>query len=235
VSRGLVVVGLLPVVWVGVYFAIGSLLSEAGPALLDADAEVGCGRLLVELDDGPVFHAASTRVALALDEEWRERFGEDATQEARLLLVEASGLFRSVDIHLLPIRVEDWESSDRYTTAAGLLREVKESIELGDADIVVALTAQDLHGQDGRATVGGRYAVIEQHVGHPERDAFVLAHEVAHLFGATHGCDLEGREGLLASKGFEEPGLICPCTRSLLEANAARFHEEVAAVEVSSP
>jgi len=230
----LVVLVLLPVVWFGTYVASAQLLPANAPTS-EASGAAECGRLLVQPDDGIVFHAASTRVVLALDEEWRERFGEDSTQVARALLVEAGGLFRRVDIHLLPIRVADWESPGQYTTAEQLLQVVRESVDRGDADIVVALTAQSLYGADGRAEVGGRYALIEQHPGHPERDAFVLAHEIAHLFGATHGCDLPGHDGVLATAGFAEPGLICPCTRQLLESNAARFHQQAEAIEIASP
>lgn len=231
--RVLVAVVLLPAAWAGVYAAAGQLQAPSAPPPTEDASE--CGRLLVEPADGPVFHAASTRVVLALDEEWRERFGEDATRMARSLLADAGALFRSVDIHLLPVRVEAWESPDGQTTALELLAVVRESIDLANADIVIALTAQSLTGADGRAEVGGRYAVIEHHPGRLERDTFVLAHEVAHLFGATHGCDLAGHEGLLASKGFDEPGLICACTRELLEANAARFHEQAKPLEDSSP
>lgn len=172
---------------------------------------------------------------LALDEEWQARFGGEAAAVARSLLADAGALFRSVNIHLLPVRVDVWESPDSQTTALELLEAVRESIDRADADIVIALTAQSLAGADGRAEVGGRHALIEHHVEHPERDMFVLAHEIAHLFGATHGCDLAGHEGLLASKGFDEPGLICACTRELLEANAARFHEQARPLENSSP
>ena len=63
----------------------------------------------------------------------------------------------------------------------------------------------------------------------------MLAHEIAHLFGATHGCDLSEHEGVLANKGFDESEFICPCTRKVLEANAARFHQQGEPNEDSSP
>jgi metallopeptidase family M12-like protein len=234
VKRALVALALLPALWASLYFGTGRLLSGSTPIASGTEAEVNCGRLLVQPDDGVIFHAASTRVVLALDEEWQARFGEDSVQVARSLLTDAGALFRSVDIHLLPVRFEAWESPDRETSVVELLGVVRESIDYADADIVIALTAQDLRGADGRAEVGGRYALIEHHPEHPERDAFVVAHEVAHLFGATHGCDLVGHEGVLAGSGFDEPGLICPCTRSLLEANAARFHELAEPLEDAS-
>jgi hypothetical protein len=233
--RTLLAIVLLPVLWMSVYLATGRLLTGNATVAPEAEAEAECGRLLVQPDDGVVFHSASTRVVLALDEEWQARFGEDAAPLARSLLADSGALFRSVDIHLLPVRVEAWESPDSQTTALELLEVVRESVDRADADIVIALTAQDLRGADGRAEVGGRYAIIEHHGGHPERDEFVLAHEIAHLFGATHGCDLSEHEGVLASRGFDESELICPCTRKLLESNAARFHERAEPVDDSSP
>jgi hypothetical protein len=29
----------------------------------------------------------------------------------------------------------------------------------------------------------------------------------------------------MAEQGFEEPDLVCPCTRQILETNADRFHQ----------
>jgi len=234
VSRLFVALMLLPVAWIGIYLAADRVLSPPSGGAVADNVALECGELLVEPDRGPVFEAASTRVMLALDEEWHEHFGDDAAQVARSLLVETGGLFRSVDIHLLPIGVTNWESPDAIDDAEELLVVVRETVDLEDADIVIALTAQNLSGADGEAEVGGRYAIIEQHPGHPERDAFVLAHEIAHLFGATHGCELPGHEGVLASQGFDEPELICPCTRQLLEQNAARFHEVVETIEGGS-
>lgn len=215
-----------PVVWIVVYLGAGTLTSSSDVDLPVA-FESECGRLLVETDGAPVFHASSTHVALVLDEEWRALFGEDASSVARALLWEASALFRQVDIHLPPVRVSDWSSPEGATTARELLSVVENTVELADADLVIALTGQRLDGADGRARRDGRYAVIEHHPGYPERDGFVLAHEVAHLFGANHVCDVPGREGLLAKSGYEDPDLICHCTKRVLETNAAAFHEQL--------
>ncbi len=232
-GRVLGAVVLLPALWASVYFGAGSLLAGSAPPAPEAAPE--CGRLLVQPAGGVAFHAASTKVALVLDEEWQAHFGDDSAEVARSLLADAGALFRGVNIHLLPVRVGVWQSPDGQTTAAELLRTVKDSTDRGDADIVIALTGQELNGGDGRADVGGRYALIEYHEGRPERDAFVLVHEIAHLFGATHGCDLPGHDGVMAVRGFDEPGLICSCTRGVLEANAARFHEQAALTEDAAP
>ncbi len=217
---------LLPTAWLAAaLISTGAL--ELRPVSLDEGPQEAspCGRqLFVSTDDGRVLRGESTRVVLALDEEWRARFQDESNAVARSLLGEASSLFRGLHIHLLPVRTESWVSPDSVDSAEGLLSAARAAVSLDEADIVVALTGQPLTQADGRAEIGGRYALVRHHPGKPERDAMVLAHEVAHLFGANHGCDLPGHSGLMAKGGFEEPGLICPCTQQVLERNAARFH-----------
>ncbi len=218
---------LLPTAWLaGALMGAGAL--EMPSVFLGGEAQEvpPCGRqLLVSTDYGRVFRAESTRVVLALDEEWRARFEDEANAVARSVFEEASSLFRGLHIHLLPVRTESWVSPDGVDSAEGLLTAARSAVPLGGADIVVALTGQRSGRADGRAEIGGRYALVRHHPDNPGRDAMVLAHEIAHLFGAHHGCDLPGHSGLMAEQGFKEPGLICPCTRQILEMNAARFHE----------
>lgn len=199
---------------------------EEGPA---------CGApLSVSQVDGEAFSADSTRVVLALDDEWGARFGDQAEQVARSLLIEVGGLFKGLHIHLLPVRVETWTSPDGATSARELGHIARAAVSSDGADIVIALTGTPLTPEDGWAEVGGRYALVAHHPGAPARDAIVLAHEIAHLFGADHGCDVPGYEGLMAERGFEEARLICPCTRQILESNAARFHDDRAGTEGAS-
>ncbi len=129
-----------------------------------------------------MIRTTSTRVVLALDEEWQADFQAEATMAARTLLWEASRLYRGFNIHLLPLRIERWISADEMDSAEELLHLARNSIPRSDADIVVALTGQQLEHGDGYAEVGGRYALVSRHPGHPVRDAMVLAHEIAHLF-----------------------------------------------------
>lgn len=219
---------LLPGAWfAGAGLSAGALRVVAGTANAGVHEATLCGRQLPGgVDEQQVFRTTSTRVVLALDEEWQAEFQAEATVAARALLWEAASLYRGFDIHLLPLRIERWVSPDEMDSAEDLLHLARRNIPRGDADIVIALTGQQLDQGDGYAEIGGTYALVSRHPGHPERDAMVLAHEVAHLFGAYHGCNLAGRSGVMAEQGFEEPDLVCPCTRQALEMNASRFHQQ---------
>ena len=184
-----------------------------------------CGKSLA-VDEPEVPRFRSIRVVLAYDEEWRSYFGEEVEFVSRSQLGSAVALFRGMHIQLLPVRLEEWQSPSDARSPAQVLSSVRAAVPLGDADVVVAFTGQKFSGADGRADVGGTHAVVELHDGHPEKDAMVLAHEVAHLFGASHGCDLPGHTGLMAESGFDEPKLVCPCVRGVLERNAERFHDD---------
>jgi hypothetical protein len=210
----------------GAVLGAGGLLLATGTAETEVHEATLCGKQLPGGDaEGRMIRTTSTRVVLALDEDWQAEFQAEATVAARALLWEASSLYRGFNIHLLPLRVERWISPNEMDSAEELLHLARNSIPRGDADIVVVLTGQQLERGDGYAEIGGRYALVSRHPGHPERDAMVLAHEIAHLFGADHGCNLPGRSGVMAEQGFEEPDLVCPCTRQTLEMNAARFHQ----------
>lgn len=219
---------LLPAAWLaGALISAGAL--ELTPMSLGTERHQAspCGReLLASTGQGDVLRAESTRVVLALDEEWQTHFQDEAITRARTLLWEVSSLFRGLYIHLLPVRIENWTSPDSADSAEGLLSAARAAVSLGEAEIVVALSGQRFTPADGKAEIGGRYALIRHHPGYPERDTMVLAHEIAHLFGAYHGCDLPGHSGVMAEKGFIEGDLICPCTRQILEMNAARFHQQ---------
>lgn len=222
----LVAAVLISVAWFGgAALGAGALQLAAAAGDAAVPGPLACGRQLPGgVDEEQVFRTTSTRVVLALDEDWQADFQGEAIRAARTLLWEASKLYRGFNIHLLPLRIERWFSPDEMDSAEELLRLARGSIPRGDADIVVVLTGQQLEHGDGYAEIGGRYALVSRHPGHPERDAMVLAHEIAHLFGAHHGCNLPGRSGVMAEQGFEEPDLVCPCTRQTLEMNAARFH-----------
>lgn len=213
---------LLPAVWLLVALGAGAALEPEpvnGPP-------PECGRRL-DQPTAAVVVARSVRVAVAYDEEWEDALGTAAAVTARELLVDAAGFFRGLHIHLLPIRVERWRSPDSASTMEAIVGHAEDTIPRRGADIVVVMSAQPVgNDEDGYAQVGGRYAGALHHPGHPERDLQVVAHEISHLFGAHHGCDVPGFPGLMASAGFDDPSVICPCTRRILEANAHRFHSE---------
>lgn len=212
-------------VWLVAAMATAGILQ-----LLDADdlsnlAPLECGRQLSSVS-GERLTLRSVRVVIALDEEWRERFGDDSEAVARSLVSDVSGLYRDIGLHFLPVRIADWSSPDDLDSAEDLLVDLSETMQVDDSDVIFGFTGQHLPRVDGFAPVGGQIAVVGHHADRPERDVFVLAHEAGHLFGAHHGCDIPGLAGVMADSGFEDPLVVCPCTRAILEANVARFHEE---------
>ncbi len=200
----------------------GWLPSEVTPASLL------CGEALALPDHEAAFVVDSTRIVVAMDEEWLTEFGDGSRAAASKMIAAAASLFRGVHIHLLTVRTVEWDSPDELDSVSELLDAAEASIPLEGVDIAVVLTAQALAtSQDGYARTGDRFAIVSRHPNRPERDAMVLAHELSHLFGAHHGCDLSEHDGYMASQGFNEPELLCPCTRRVLEMNADRFHRSL--------
>jgi hypothetical protein len=222
-SRYLGTLLLLPVAWLAVtlpgFGVRADLEGRAGPAVNE------CGVRLVEASSGATPLLGSSRVVVVTDEEWRTAVPDADGTEARSVIFAAASLFRGIGIHLLPIRDVAWESPDDADTIEGIFEAAAAGVPLRDADFAIVLSAQPRSTtRDGYTEVGGSYVAVGHHPTDPGLDAFVLAHEVSHLFGAHHACDVPGRGGLMAERGFDE--LICPCTREVLELNAHRFHEE---------
>jgi hypothetical protein len=224
VNRYVVSLIALPAFWFVAVFAVDAALEGATRPDHPAD-RLECGRHLTDRPDDPLPLVESVRVVLITDEEWRDTLRGPQPSGARHVLLDAASLFRGVSIHFLAVRIVDWDSPDDADTVRGVWAVARESIPLAGADVAVVLTAQArTTSQDGYAEVGGRYVAVAHHPEHPGRDALVLAHEVSHLFGAHHACDVPGRRGLMTPRGFDGD-LICPCTRRILELNADRFHE----------
>lgn len=212
-------------VWLVAAITTAGILRLVDSDVASSLAPLECGRQLSSVS-GERLTLRSVRVVLALDEEWWEWFGDDSEAVARSLVSDVSGLYRDIGLHFLPVRVVDWPSPDELDSAEDLLVDLSETMQFDNSDVIFGLSGQHLSRIDGFARVGGQVAVVGHHPGQPERDVFVLAHEVGHLFGAHHGCDLPGLAGVMADTGFEDPLVVCPCTRAILEANVARFHEE---------
>ena len=211
--------------WIAAALIAGGAVWLFGTTSGAASPPLECGRRLSSVSEDRIV-PRSARVVLAIDEEWYEEFGERAEPVARSILSDVSGLYRDIGLHLLPVRVTEWASPKELTSAEDLLVHVTDAVPLDGADLIVGLTGQVLPRVDGFARVGGQVAVVGHHRGAPERDVLVLAHEIGHLFGAHHGCDIPGIAGVMAGTGFEDPLIVCPCTRTILEANVARFHED---------
>lgn len=221
--RFAIAVTAVPVLWIATVLAGYAV---QGTAVSPRAHQLECGRQLTQPADESVPLTESVRVVLVTDEEWRATVGQ-LGMAARHVVFDAASLFRGMSIHLLAVRSVDWVSPADATTIRDIWLAAREAVALteGDEDVVVVLSAQRRSTiQDGYANVGGRYVAVAHHPDHPERDAFVLAHEISHLFGANHGCDVAGRVGLMAAQGFDHD-LVCPCTRRILELNANRFHD----------
>ncbi len=211
-------------VWLVAAQATAGTLRLAGFDSGQDATPVECGRRLSSVS-AERLAPRSIRVVIATDEEWGNHFGDRADSIARSLVSDVSGLYRDVGLHLLPVLAIDWSSPDELVSAEELLDDLSGHRSLDSADILIGLTGQRLPEVDGFAEVGGQIAVVGHHRGAQERDVFVLAHEIGHLFGAHHGCDVPGVAGVMAKRGFEDPLAVCPCTRLILEANVTRFHE----------
>ena len=213
---------LIPLLWAAVFFTGDRVTSEE----VEPAFRLECGRRLDEGSDERTGLIPSIRVVMAVDEEWRALVPGAVANEARRLLAASGSVFHGVGIHFLPVQIVPWESPDDVDTAEGLLAPARQSVATEGADIVVALTGQPTSGEeDGYAEVGGRYAVVVHHPDRPDLDALVMAHEISHLFGAHHGCDVASVGGMMADSGFADLHVVCPCTRRVLSENAHRFHE----------
>ncbi len=211
------------------WFVVAFGAQAAGSALLNGDDNVlvlECGRRLPVTAPAPATPLVPVEVLLVIDDEWQAHFGSDAEREARLVATRAASHYRNLGIHVLPTRVVTWESPDSAATLPELLDHADAAELLEGEDVVLVFTAQHVDGsEDGDASVGGRSAIVQHHIGHGSQDEFVLAHEIGHVFGAHHGCDISGIAGLMADRGIEQPVRLCPCTRRAIETNVERFHD----------
>jgi len=211
--------------WFAVALGVERFL-QRGPAADDEVLVPEWGHSLIVTTPSRTALLGPFKAVLVLDEEWRSHFGDRAELEARLVVTRAVGHYRSLGVHVLPVRVESWESPNDATSLSDLLDEAKSDNMLRGEDVLIVLTGQDVAGtEDGFAAFGGRYAIVQHHAAHDGRDEFVLAHEIGHVFGAHHGCDVSGLDGLMAESGVEQPALLCPSTRRVIETNVQRFHD----------
>jgi len=168
----------------------------------------------------------SIRVVVAVDDAW---LGEDrpaALNGARILLRDLTAVFDEFGIQLKAVRFEAWSSSGDHLSASERLEEARSAVALADDDIVVALAGARSGRADGKASIGGRYALVFRHPDHPERDLWVAAHEIGHLFGAWHSERSETEKDVMSPDGFGSEVHWSPCHVSLLRMNADRFEHD---------
>lgn len=192
----------------------------------DASGPPDCG---ISLSSSPVKQSDrfSVRVVVAVDNAWLDDDKSAALTGARDLFRDLTLVFGEFGIQLRAVRLETWSSSSDHLSSSDRLEEAKAAVALADDDIVLALTGRRSSRADGKATIGGRYALIFRHSGHPERDLWVAAHEIGHLFGARHSERSDDDKDVMSPNGFGPEIRWSPCHVSLVRMNANRFDHSI--------
>jgi len=161
-------------------------------------------------------------VALLVDEEWESRFGLDAQEQAIDVLRRADRMFEPANIHLRLASYGRWTSSDGSHTIKDLLAQVVGFYTHDPGDIVVAFTAQYRGQEGGISHRDRRYILVKHHPYRPDRDAFVLAHELGHALGLDHH-DCPHRYCIMSGHEYDPGQHWCPDHLKLLRANGGLF------------
>lgn len=159
-------------------------------------------------------------LTVAVDEEWRRTFGPDAEDRARQVVEISAKHLRPAGINLRFGALETWTSDDDGVSLSGLLDALELFSSPGDFDMVVGLTAGRYAGKvDGVARPRRPYIVVKRHPRQPERDAYVLTHEIGHVLGLSHHVCPDGR-CFMADHKFDLREHWCSGHLDILTANA---------------
>lgn len=158
-------------------------------------------------------------VTVAVDEEWTDIFGSEAEKRAARVVEIAAANLRPAGLYLRLADVTEWTSADDAETIHPLLEHVEDAVPIEGQGLVVALTAGSYDGKtDGLGHVRRPYVVVRHHEGSLERDAYVLTHEVGHIFGLNHHTCEDGR-CFMADHGYDPDEHWCPEHLQLLRDN----------------
>ncbi len=159
-------------------------------------------------------------VTVAVDEEWIDTHGADAEQLAERVIAIAAGNLRPAGLDLRLSRITQWTSADDAETIHPLLEAVEDAIPIDGQGLVVALTAGSYAaGVDGLARIRRPHVVVRHHDGSLERDAYVLTHEIGHIFGLDHHV-CEDALCFMSDHGYDPDEHWCPEHLELLSNNA---------------
>lgn len=127
-------------------------------------------------------------LTIAADEEFRARGDWQEMLESRIATV-SDFYEREFGIRWRIQRIRDWVSDNRGTDMSSRLRELETDVPPGDADVVLGVSSQPSYVKGVATTLGAYVLVVDSGEYDEERNAVILAHEFAHLFGAWHSND----------------------------------------------
>ncbi len=148
-------------------------------------------------------------VVIAVDEAWRETYGEGAEARASQLLVDANSILELAGIGLSVADYRNWSSEGNSGSMSQLLGHLDDTVPAMPGQLVIGLTGRQVSREDGLAHVGHIHLVARPHPDMPYLDGLVVAHEIGHLLGADHHeCDHD-YQCVMAPKGFSSPPRWC--------------------------